>query len=142
MREQINKLLYSIFENEEVIKFWKVSTALSIFGKSFESLYIHTGSGRNGKGVLSACLIEMLGEYFYSTDNTFLTTVFKSGSTNSNLAQCRGCRFILVTEPDNGTAECALNVEFVKWITGGDKINARDLYIKSGSFKPFHTLEL
>ena len=64
MRERINKLLYSIFENEGVITFWKMSTALSIFGKSYESLYIHTGSGRNGKGVLSTLLKEILGNFF------------------------------------------------------------------------------
>jgi hypothetical protein len=57
------------------LDFWKISTALSIFGKSFESLYIHTGRGRNGKGVLSTLLKSLLGDYFLTTDNTFLTTL-------------------------------------------------------------------
>ena len=39
IRERINKLLYSIFENEGVLTFWKLTTALSMFGKSL-SLYI------------------------------------------------------------------------------------------------------
>jgi hypothetical protein len=56
IRERINKLLYSIFETEVVINFWKISTALSILGKTFESLYIHTGTGRNGIGVLTTLL--------------------------------------------------------------------------------------
>jgi len=102
IRERINKLLYSIFENEGVINFWKISTALSLFGRSFESLYIHTGRGRNGKGVLSTLLKSLLGDYFLTTDNTFLTTIFKSGQANSTLAQSKGVRFLLVTEPDNG----------------------------------------
>ncbi len=50
IRERINKLLYSIFENVGVINFWKFSTALIIFGKSFENLYIHTGQVETGKG--------------------------------------------------------------------------------------------
>lgn len=141
-RERINKLLYSIFENEGVITFWKISTALSIFGKSFESLNIHTGTGRNGKGVLSTVLKGALGDYFLSTDNTFLTTIFKSGQANSTLAQSKGVRFLLVTEPDNGTADCSLNIDFVKLMTGGDEISARDLYAKASTFKPFFSLLL
>ena len=46
IKEKINKLLWSIFENDNIINYWKLSTALSIFGKSFESLYVHTGRGR------------------------------------------------------------------------------------------------
>jgi putative DNA primase/helicase len=142
IRERINKLLYSIFENDGVITFWKISTALSIFGKSFESLYIHTGTGRNGKGVLTTLLKALLGDYFLTTDNTFLTTIFKSGQANSTLAQSKGVRFLLVTEPDNGTADCSLNIDFVKLMTGGDEISARDLYAKASTFKPFFSLLL
>jgi len=142
IRDKINKLLYSIFENEDVIKYWKVSTALSMFGRSFESLNIHTGSGRNGKGVLTTILKGVLGDYFLTTDNTFLTTVFKSGQANSTLAQSRGVRFLLVTEPDNGTTDCSLNIDFVKLMTGGDEISARDLYAKATTFKPFFSLLL
>ena len=142
IRNKINDLLYSIFENNNVINFWKISTALSIFGRSFESLYIHTGTGRNGKGVLSTLLKSLLGDYFLSTDNTFLTTVFKSGQANSALAQSKGVRFLLVSEPDTGAAECSLNIDFVKSMTGGDEISARDLYAKATTFKPFFSLLL
>lgn len=142
IRNKINDLLFSIFENNDVINFWKISTALSIFGKSFESLYIHTGSGRNGKGVLSTLLKSMLGDYFLTTDNTFLTTIFKSGQANSTLAQSKGIRFLLVSEPDNGTKDCLLNIDFVKSMTGGDEISARDLYAKATTFKPFFSLLL
>jgi hypothetical protein len=51
-----------------------------------------------------------------------LTTVFKSGKANSTLAQSKGTSFLLVTEPDNGTADCSLNIDFVKLMTGGDEI--------------------
>ena len=142
IRNKINNLLYSIFENEDVIKFWETSTALSIFGKSFESLYIHTGRGRNGKGVLSTILKAALGDYFITADNTFLTTPFKSGSANPILASSKGARFLLVTEPDNGTQECKLNLDFVKSMTGSDEITARKLYEDNITFKPFFSLTL
>ena len=142
IRKQIQNLLWTIFENERVIDFWKLSTALSCFGKSFESLYIHTGRGRNGKGVLSTILKAILGDYFLIADNTFLTTAFRSGQANPILANSKGARFLLVTEPDNGTAECALNLDFVKSMTGNDEITARKLFEDNITFKPFFSLTL
>ena len=71
-----------------------------------------------------------------------MTTIFKSGQANSTLAQSKGVRFLLVTEPDNGTADCSLNIDFVKLMTGGDEISARDLYAKASTFKPFFSLLL
>ncbi len=35
--------------------------------------------------------------------------------------------FLLVNEPDNGTADCSLNIDFVKLMTGGDEISARQV---------------
>jgi len=36
IKENTDDLLCSVFENDEVINFWKRSTALSMFGKSYE----------------------------------------------------------------------------------------------------------
>jgi len=113
-----------------------------MFGKSFESLYIHTGRGRNGKGVLSTILKSALGEYFVTADNTFLTTPCRSGAANPILASTKGARFLLVSEPDNGTQECKLNLDFVKSMTGSDEITARKLYEDNMTFKPFFSLTL
>jgi len=83
-----------------------------------------------------------LGDYYTIGDNTFLTSAFKSGNANSILASAKGSRFLLVTEPDNGTQECKLNLDFVKSITGNDTITSRKLYADNSEFKPFFSLIL
>jgi P4 family phage/plasmid primase-like protien len=140
IRKVLNKLLYSAFENNEIVNYYLTTISLSLFGRHYESFYIHTGSGRNCKGVLSKILIDATGDYFLTADNTFLTTIYKAGQANSTLAQAKGVRILLVSEPDNGTAECNLNVEFVKSMTGSDNIRCRDLYKKSSEYTPFFSL--
>ena len=84
----------------------------------------------------------MLGNYYLTADNTFLTTVFRSGQANPILANSKGARFLLVSEPDNGTAECTLNLDFVKSMTGNDEITARKLFEDNITFRPFFSLTL
>lgn len=135
----INKLLGSIFENNEVVEYWLATTALSLFGNKLESLYIHTGSGGNGKGLLSSILVKGLGDYMYCADNTFLTSVFKSGQANPTLAKCQSIRYLLVSEPDDGSDDVKFNVDFIKMLTGGDIITTRDLFKSNISYKPQFT---
>lgn len=135
----INKLLYSIFENKEVVEYWLITTSLSLFGNKMESLFIHTGSGGNGKGLLSSILVKGLGDYMYCADNTFLTSVFKSGQANPTLAKCMGIRYLLVSEPDDGSDDVKFNVDFIKMLTGGDIITTRDLFKSNVSYKPQFT---
>ena len=138
-RDFIMKLLYSIFENNEMVNYWLIITGLSLFSNKYESLYINAGHGGNGKGLLSSMLTKALGEYFYSADNTFLTSIFKSGQTNPTLAKCKGIRYLLVSEPDNGTDDVKFNIDFIKMLTGGDIITTRDLYKANISYKPQFT---
>lgn len=135
----INKLLFSIFENQEIVEYWLATTGLSLFGNRLESLYIHTGSGGNGKGLLSSILVKGLGDYMYCADNTFLTSVFKSGQANPTLAKCQGIRYLLVSEPDDGSDDVKFNVDFIKMLTGGDIITTRDLFKSNVSYKPQFT---
>jgi P4 family phage/plasmid primase-like protien len=138
-RKFIMNLLYSIFENNEMVQYWLITTGLSLFSNKYESLYIHAGMGGNGKGLLSSILIKSLGEYIYSADNTFLTSIFKSGQANPTLAKCKGIRYLLVSEPDNGTDDVKFNIDFIKMLTGGDIITTRELYKTNISYKPQFT---
>jgi hypothetical protein len=52
-RKKVDDLLNSIFEEKDDLNYYMLTTALSLFGNQFESLFIHTGKGGNGKGVLS-----------------------------------------------------------------------------------------
>jgi P4 family phage/plasmid primase-like protien len=137
--KEINDLLVSIFGKVELVDYWLKTTALSLFTNKFESLYILTGTGGNGKGLLSTILNKILGDYIYTASNTFLTEKIKGGQANSTLAKCKGIRYLLVSEPDDGSNESEFNVEFIKMITGGDTITTRDLYKSNFSFTPQFT---
>lgn len=137
--DEITNLLLSIFGKESLVKYWLKTTGLSLFTNKFESLYILTGTGGNGKGLLSNILNKILGDYIYTASNTFLTEKIKGGQANSTLAKCKGIRYLLVSEPDDGSNDAEFNVEFIKMITGGDMITTRDLYKSNFSFKPQFT---
>jgi P4 family phage/plasmid primase-like protien len=138
-RDFLMKLLYSIFEDNEMINYWLVITSLSLFRNNMESFFIFSGGGGNGKGILSSMLVKALGNYFYSADNTFLTSITKSGQANSTLANCNGVRYLFISEPDTGAEDVKFNVDFIKMITGGDIITTRDLYKSNISYKPQFT---
>jgi putative DNA primase/helicase len=95
--------------------------------------------GGNGKGLLSSILVKALGDYIYCADNTFLTSVFRSGQANPTLAKCQGIRYLLVSEPDDGSDDVKFNVDFIKMLTGGDIITTRDLFKSNISYKPQFT---
>ena len=140
IEEQIKIILWTIFEDDQIIIYWWTTIALSIFGISFQSLYVHTGGGRNGKGILAGILQSALGDYFQTADNAFLTTSFDSSRPNSVLAQCHGKRLLCVSEPETGKPNCSLTVDFVKYITGSDSgINTRDLNGKAFTYNPLFT---
>jgi putative DNA primase/helicase len=135
-KEDINKLLWSIFEDNEVIEYWFKTIGLSMFGNKSESLYIHTGTGRNGKGVLSNILEKCLGSYYQQSDSNLLTGDSKS-ATNSTLANAKYSRLLVLSEPDDTDDKSyKLKTSLVKSITGNDTITVRDLYKSNISFKP------
>ena len=135
IRKEILKLLEEIFPDKETREYYIKATALSFFLNDFESFYVLTGKGRNGKGVLDGLIKNALGKYAYTAEPTFLTTAYKAGVANPTYANCDGIRYLSVSEPDNGSENCCLNVEFVKSLTGKDDITARGLYKDLKTFK-------
>jgi phage/plasmid-associated DNA primase len=114
---------------------------LSLFGNKKQSFFINTGKGGNGKGLFSNILEKSLGDYFLEVQHTFLTSKKEDNKANSDLYKAKGVRVVNVTEPEgcNITDEIQLNTEFVKKITGGDTVVARDLYKSTISYKPQFT---
>jgi hypothetical protein len=141
IQKKIYELLYSIFENDEIIKYWSLITATSLYTNQYESLYLNIGCGGNGKGLLSTIIEQCFGDYFYICPNTFLTSSIKPEAPNSSLYNCKGRRYVLVTEPEGETKddECQFNESFIKLITGKDKITTRDLQKSNITYKPLFT---
>jgi hypothetical protein len=138
IEDKIYDLLLDIFDCKENYEYWLKTTALSLFGNKYESCYILTGTGGNGKGLLSKILIKLFGDYLYTANNTFLTEKIKAGGANSTLANCKGIRYLLICEPDDGN-DAEFNVDFIKAITGGDNITTRDLFKTNITYTPQFT---
>jgi P4 family phage/plasmid primase-like protien len=145
--EEIKKLLKSIFEDDDLIEYYLITTGLSLFTTKLQSIYLHVGTGGNGKGVLGALIRKSLGmassgtSYFTSTENDFLTTNFEGQKPNPSLANARSSRYLFVSEPDNGK-NGNLQTDFIKRITGGDPITCRDLNKSNISYVPMFSVNL
>ncbi|ULY68422.1 primase-helicase [Essdubovirus chlorellae] len=135
-RKELESLFVSIFPDEETRNYYLKATALSFFTNRFQAFYVLTGpGGRNGKGILDGLIKKALGKYHYTAENTFLTTTIKAGVPNPTLAETNGIRYLSLSEPDNGSETCVLNVDFVKGITGRDPLTCRGLYEKNKTFE-------
>lgn len=139
--EQVHKFINGIFD-EQLAQFWWKVMSLSIFGNKYQKLICHTGTGGNGKGLISAVLKQALGDYYFEPENTFLTTSFKASAPNPTLLLCKGMRIVMTSEPDNGQTECRLNGDFVKQMTGGNTITTRGLHKDPISFLPTFTTHI
>ena len=141
-KEKINSLLWSIFEDHETIKYWFSSVGISLFGNKNESVYIHTGSGRNGKGVLGNILEKCLGSYYQQAESDLLTGNLQK-ATNPTLAKAKNTRILMLSEPDDtDDKNYKLKTSTIKSISGGDTITTRDLFKSTISYKPQFTVIL
>ena len=140
--EEVNKLIYSVFENKDMVDYWLKIFGASIFTTKHESMYILTGKGGNGKGLLMELIKETLGSYFYECENTFLTSTSKSTGLNPSLIAAKGSRVLSVSEPSDGSDKCELNCEFIKKLTGRDDITGRALYGNMITYKPKYNVFL
>jgi P4 family phage/plasmid primase-like protien len=135
----IDDLVFSIFEDKEVCDYFLMTTAMSIFTNRFEKIYILTGNGRNGKGVLSNIIDKALGRYYLQGANDLLTT--KDESKNETIAQSVGVRYLGISEPaEDNDKETKFNISVVKKLTGRDKIVTRALYKNAFTFTPRFTI--
>ena len=135
---KIKDEILNIFDNPTLANFWLEHTALSCFTNKYEVFYCHTGKGGNGKGLLFNFLKNTLGDYYYQTGTEFLTTRIEDGKANPTLANAKGTRFLVCSEPE--TEKTKVRVDFVKAITGLDDINCRDLYNSNKfTYKPTYT---
>jgi len=128
-KEQIMAMFWSMFENNELIDYILKVFGTCLYGKNrFEEFYVLTGSGRNGKGVLSDFLKYVFGDYFTSVDNTLITKPQeRRDQPNPALVDARPKRIMMTTEPEG---DDKLQTGIIKKISGGDAVEARTLNSK------------
>ena len=142
----INDFLNSLQDTPEKVNYLINILSLAIFTKKHQHLYIFTGGGSNGKTLLMNLYNEMLGneEYYIQGENNFLTSTIKAGAPNSTLAQCRGVRVLVISEPnEDERGKSELNMPNIKNYTGNEPITTRNLNEKTFTYKPqFNTFLL
>lgn len=134
-REKIMDFLLSIQDSQDMIDYLLMILAMSLHGtKHHELMFFWVGKGGNGKGLLAMLYNKSMGKYAHTIPMQLYTTKKKSSSeANSEVAKGKGKRAWNSCEPEE---DDILYTSFLKLITGGDPIPARDLYGKAFEFKP------
>jgi putative DNA primase/helicase len=138
LRTYLETLIRNMFLTDEIYNYHLQTIALSLFGNINETFIINSGKGRNGKGICGQLIEKALGDYFYSGESTFYTTVFRADRPNSTLYNLKGVRYFLTTEPE-ADSETKFNIGLIKKTTGNDTITTRDLNKSNISYKPQFT---
>lgn len=125
--------LERVLPDEDVRDYLQRLAGVALLGTANEHvLPLLTGQGRNGKGVWYMAMLYMLGDYGYAANPDLFVEGKTSAAARVNL---RSRRMIVVSETDKGAK---LAEATVKRLTGGDIINARQLYKPEITFMPSH----
>lgn len=127
----IDKFIKQVLPDIEVRDYFIKHLASCLFGGNpAQKFHILTGSGSNGKSMIMNLLSKSLGDYACTVPISLFTQKRKSsGSAAPEVMRLKGRRFVTMQEPDEAIA---LNTGFMKEITSGEKMYARDLF-KSGT---------
>jgi P4 family phage/plasmid primase-like protien len=137
--KEIDDLFFSIFENKKVADYLLFITAMSLYTNRFEKLYILTGNGRNGKGLITTLINKAFGTYFLMGSNDLLTC--KDEQKNPTLAKAKGIRYMAISEPaEENDKETKFNLSMVKKLTGRDILSVRTLYKEPIEYVPSFTM--
>jgi P4 family phage/plasmid primase-like protien len=136
--EELMNIIVDIHPDEDRREFFLSSLSDLLYGKNTKEIFhIWTGTGRNGKGVISEILKHAFGDYYCSPSVSLITQKrASSNSANPELAQTRGARIVMFTEPEEGSK---LNNSIIKQYTGGDDLTTRALFCNPFSFTPHFT---
>lgn len=128
---KVEKFLSQVLPDAEVRDYFIKHLATNfIGGNPAQKFHILTGSGSNGKSMITNLMTKVLGDYACTVPISLLTQKRKgSGNAAPEVTRLKGRRFVTMQEPDEAIA---LNTGLMKEITSGEKMYARDLF-KSGS---------
>jgi len=132
---EIEDFMSKLFPNERLKQYvWEYMGSLLVGSNQNQTFNIFTGVGSNGKSVLVKLLSIVLGDYKGTVPISLITQKrLGLGGTSSEVAQLKGLRFAVMNEPSKGDE---INEGIMKELTGGDPIQARELYKSSITFIP------
>ena len=127
---EIENFMKQLFPVDDLREYMWEHLASTLIGVNKNQTFnIYTGSGSNGKSVLTDFMRLVLGDYQGVAPVTIITCGRnKSGGTNTELVTLKGKRLAVMQEPSKGDR---INDGMLKEITGGDTISVRGLYHSS-----------
>lgn len=136
--EYFDKLIGSIFENEERAAWFKVHLGSLLVGANpEEKVYFWVGAGRNGKGTLDKLIRYALGAYYGDIQASYFTTPDVAGRASPEVMAFKNIRVGMTQEPASGEQQ-KWNTEKLKRISGGDPLTGRHLFGNPETFVPHH----
>lgn len=128
---KVEKFLSQVLPDPEVREYFVKHLATNLVGGNpAQKFHILTGSGSNGKSMITNLMTKVLGDYACTVPISLLTQKRKgSGNAAPEVARLKGRRFVTMQEPDEAIT---FNTGLMKELTSGEKMYARDLF-KSGS---------
>lgn len=137
---EITKFMSELFPDDELREYmWEHLSSTLVGANLSQTFNIYKGSGSNGKSLLADLMANSLGEYCNPTAPVGIITSKRQslGGTSSEIYALKSIRYAIFQEPTKGMV---LNEGAMKEMTGDAKIQARELYQSSSSFKQMFTL--
>ena len=127
----VDSFIQQVLPDPEVRNYFLKHLATNLLGgNTAQKFHILTGSGSNGKSMITNLTSTALGDYACTVPISLFTQKRKgSGSAAPEVIRLKGRRFVTMREPDEAIA---LNTGLMKEITSGENMYARDLF-KSGT---------
>jgi P4 family phage/plasmid primase-like protien len=124
---EVTNFINEIMPNKPMVDYLLTTLGYGLHGnKTQEFFQVWTGTGGNGKGLLTSLLQCALGEYYYEPDSKIYTTSKQTSSgANPEIYAIKGKRVIVSQEID---ASAQIKNGFIKSLTGNDKLQGRELY--------------
>ena len=140
IESNIKKFFLEIMPKKENRKYLLRFLSSQLDGKQAHLFHIFTGNGANGKSILSKLIGCTMGGYGGVLKSSYCSQEQKhSSSASPDLAKLKGIRSVIIHEPNSDKIIKASNV---KYITGGDTIQARSLHKEPVEFTPQFELVL
>lgn len=132
---QINNILEQIFPVPELYRYMKDHLASSLIGVNKNQTFnIYRGSGSNGKSIIATLMTKALGDYSQIVPATLVTEKrSKIGGVSPEVIMLKGVRYAVIQEISK---DQQLNEGIMKELTGGDRIQARQLFQETETFVP------
>ena len=122
--KELDDFINTIFPNPEIKIDYLTVLATGLCGFQIENLFVASGGGRNGKGVINSLMMKTVGDYGYNLPAHALLQEIKEGP-NPELANLHNKRFVVASEPEKNKK---INCSAMKKITGDPILPVRGLY--------------